>query len=58
MSSPSADQSVRVAWADDAPAVAALQLRTWPELYADVVPAEAFPAGPEAEEQEIGRAHV
>lgn len=46
--SPSADVSVRVAWAEDAAAVAALQLRAWPRMYADVLPPEAFPAGPEA----------
>ncbi|GAA4123061.1 GNAT family N-acetyltransferase [Nocardioides fonticola] len=46
-----ADHSVRVAWADDAAAVATLQLRTWPELYAGLVPAEEFPSGPAAEEQ-------
>ncbi|MQW76559.1 GNAT family N-acetyltransferase [Nocardioides sp. dk4132] len=49
MSSPTADVSVRVAWADDAPAVARLQLRTWPQTYAGLVPPEAFPSGPEAE---------
>ncbi len=49
MSSPTADVSVRVAWADDAAAVAAVQLRTWPSLYGDLVPPEAIPAGPEAE---------
>jgi GNAT superfamily N-acetyltransferase len=48
MSSPTADVSVRVAWADDASAIAALQLRSWPETYAGVLPADAFPAGPEA----------
>ena len=47
MSTPSADVSVRVAWADDAAVIAELQLRTWPELYAGVVPASAIPAGPE-----------
>ncbi len=47
---PTADVSVRVAWADDAPAIAELQLRTWPELYAGVLPAEAFPQGSEAVE--------
>ena len=45
---PSADVSVRVAWAEDAAAIAALQLRAWPELYAGLVPPEAFPTGPEA----------
>jgi GNAT superfamily N-acetyltransferase len=47
MSSPTADVSVRIAWADDAPAIAELQLRTWPELYAGLLPPEAFPTGPE-----------
>lgn len=42
------DVSVRVAWAEDAPAIAALQLRTWPRRYAGLVPADAFPTGPEA----------
>jgi ribosomal protein S18 acetylase RimI-like enzyme len=48
MPSPSADVSVRVAWADDAPAIAAVQLRAWPELYAGLVPPDAIPSGPEA----------
>ncbi|HEY0950892.1 GNAT family N-acetyltransferase [Nocardioides sp.] len=43
---PSADVSVRVAWADDAPAIAEVQLRTWRETYAGIVPAEALP-GPD-----------
>ena len=46
--SPTADVSVRIAWADDAPAIAALQLRAWPELYAGLVPTDAIPSGPEA----------
>jgi GNAT superfamily N-acetyltransferase len=50
MTSPGADVSVRVAWSDDAPAIARVQLRAWPELYAGLVPAEAIPSGPEAEE--------
>lgn len=37
---PTADTSVRVAWADDAPAIAALQLRAWQQAYADLLPAE------------------
>jgi GNAT superfamily N-acetyltransferase len=45
-----ADVSVRVAWADDAEAVARLQLRAWPEQYGALVPPEAIPAGPEAEQ--------
>ena len=40
---PSADVSVRVAWADDAPAIAAVQVRAWPELYAGLLPAEVLP---------------
>ena len=39
MTSPGADVSVRVAWADDAPAIARVQLRAWPMLYGDLVPA-------------------
>lgn len=46
--SPSADVSVRVAWTEDAAAVAALQLRAWPRMYDGVLPPEAFPTGPEA----------
>ncbi len=42
-SSPTADVSVRVAWADDAPAIAELQLRTWREQYTDLLPADALP---------------
>jgi ribosomal protein S18 acetylase RimI-like enzyme len=49
MGNPTADVSVRVAWADDAEAIAAVQLRTWPSLYGDLVPVEAIPSGPEAE---------
>lgn len=37
------DVSVRVAWADDARAIAELQLRTWRSTYAGLVPAEALP---------------
>ena len=44
----SADVSVRVAWADDAPAIAELQLRTWRETYAGLLPDEAFPTDVEA----------
>lgn len=43
MPNPTADVSVRVAWADDAAAIAELQLRTWHEQYADLIPAEALP---------------
>lgn len=47
-SGPTADVSVRVAWAEDAAAIAALQLRAWPQMYADLLPAAAFPSGPDA----------
>src|SRR4051794_22410274 len=50
MTSPGADVSVRVAWADDAAAIARVQLRAWPAMYAGLVPAEAIPSGSEAEE--------
>jgi GNAT superfamily N-acetyltransferase len=39
VSSPTADVSVRVAWADDAEAIAAIQARSWATSYADLVPA-------------------
>lgn len=42
------DLSVRVAWADDADAIAALQLRVWQERYAALLTASELPAGPEA----------
>jgi GNAT superfamily N-acetyltransferase len=48
MTSPSADVSVRVAWSDDADAIAALQVRTWQEQYAGLLPAEAIPTGADA----------
>jgi ribosomal protein S18 acetylase RimI-like enzyme len=35
-----ADVSCRVAWADDAPAIAAVQVRAWRTSYADLLPAE------------------
>ena len=38
MSTPSPDLSVRVAWADDAPAIAAVQRRSWLASYAGMVP--------------------
>lgn len=47
MPAPTADVSVRVAWSDDAEAIAELQLRTWPEMYAGLVPPDSFPSGPE-----------
>lgn len=38
------DVSCRVAWADDAPAIAAVQVRAWRESYADLLPAEVLAA--------------
>lgn len=38
--STTADRSVRVAWADDAAAIGAVQARAWRESYAGVLPAE------------------
>jgi GNAT superfamily N-acetyltransferase len=40
---PTADVSVRVAWNDDADAIAEVQVRSWREQYADLLPAEALP---------------
>lgn len=40
MSSPAADVSCRVAWADDAETIAAVQVRAWRTLYADLLPAD------------------
>lgn len=37
---PAADVSVRVAWVDDAEAVAAVQVRAWRAQYADLLPAD------------------
>ena len=45
---PSADVSVRVAWADDAPAIAHVQVRAWPHLYAGLLPAEVLPTDVDA----------
>lgn len=47
MTSPTADVSVRVAWADDAAAIARVQLAAWRSEYADLVPAEALPQDPD-----------
>lgn len=44
MNSPSADVSCRVAWADDAAAIAAVQVRAWRESYADLLPADVIAA--------------
>lgn len=45
---PTADVSVRIAWADDAEAIASVQVRAWPDLYAGVLPAEALPSDVDA----------
>ncbi|MDN5895546.1 MAG: GNAT family N-acetyltransferase, partial [Nocardioides sp.] len=44
MTSPTADVSVRVAWADDAPGIAAVQVRAWQAQYADLLPADVLGA--------------
>ena len=41
---PTADVSVRVAWADDAPGIAAVQVRAWRAAYTDLLPADALEA--------------
>ena len=41
---PTADVSVRVAWGDDAPGIAAVQVRAWRAAYADLLPADALAA--------------
>ena len=48
MPSPTADVSVRVAWADDAAAIARVQLAGWPEQYAGLLDPAELPSGPEA----------
>jgi GNAT superfamily N-acetyltransferase len=40
---PTADVSVRIAWADDAASIAGVQVRAWPALYAGLLPAELIP---------------
>jgi GNAT superfamily N-acetyltransferase len=51
MASPTADVSVRVAWAEDAEAVAVLQVRAWQATYAGVLPAETLALDPDATAQ-------
>jgi GNAT superfamily N-acetyltransferase len=41
---PTADVSVRVGWADDAPAITAVQVRAWRREYVDLLPAEVLDA--------------
>lgn len=45
-SRPTSDVSVRVAWADDAGAIAALQVRAWREMYVNVLPPELLASLP------------
>ena len=46
MSGPTADVSVRVAWADDADAIADLQVRAWQASYDGLLPATALEIDP------------
>ena len=55
MPSPTADVSVRVAWADDAAAIAELQARAWRTTYAGVLPADALARDIEATPPRRGR---
>lgn len=54
----SADVSCRVAWSDDAPAIAAVQVRAWRSSYADLLPAEVLTALDPAEIAEGWRASL
>ncbi len=42
MTTPAADVSVRLAWPDDAAAIAAVQVRAWRERYAEILPADVL----------------
>jgi ribosomal protein S18 acetylase RimI-like enzyme len=53
----SADVSCRVAWADDAPAIAAVQVRAWRTSYVDLLPADLL-AGLDATEMAAGWAQA
>ncbi|MGZ5417777.1 MAG: N-acetyltransferase family protein [Nocardioides sp.] len=44
MTSPTADVSVRVGWADDAAGIADVQVRAWRKKYADLLPDELLVA--------------
>ena len=50
-----ADVSARVAWADDAPSIAAVQVRAWRESYAGVLPEEMLAGLDPAAFAEAGR---
>lgn len=43
MSTPGPDVSVRVAWGDDADAIAGVHLRAWPSLYGELLADPALP---------------
>lgn len=49
----SADVSARIAWSEDAPAIAAVQVRAWRASYADLLPAEVLEA---LDEEQIAEA--
>jgi GNAT superfamily N-acetyltransferase len=55
MSTPTADVSARVAWADDAEAIAVLQAKAWRVMYAGVLPDEALEPHPETWRAILGR---
>jgi GNAT superfamily N-acetyltransferase len=44
VANPTADVSVRIAWADDAPAIGDLQVRAWQEAYSEALPREVLDA--------------
>ncbi|MBA3265385.1 MAG: GNAT family N-acetyltransferase [Nocardioidaceae bacterium] len=46
MTTPTADVSVRSAWAQDSAAIAAVQVRAWQQTFADVLPGEILTALP------------
>jgi GNAT superfamily N-acetyltransferase len=46
MTRPTSDVSVRVAWSDDAEAIAGVQVRAWPVLYGELLPAGTLPTDP------------
>jgi GNAT superfamily N-acetyltransferase len=52
-SRPTADVSVRIAWADDASAIGALQVQAWQERYKDILPAELLTSLRPAELSEV-----
>jgi GNAT superfamily N-acetyltransferase len=55
---PSADVSVRVAWADDAAAIAEVQVKAWRQAYAGLLPAEMLASLDPAQFAETWRASL